>query len=134
MMLRLLGVNFPVTVPIGTGLQLPHGAVGLVVHERCRIGAAVRLYQGVTLGRADIHLPEAETEDGGGIELADNVTIGAGAVVLFRSGQTLHIGSHAVIGANSVVTVNVPSAEIWAGNPARKVGEVRRPPHSVQDS
>lgn len=33
------------------------------------------------------------------------------------------IGEGAIIGARAVVTKNVPPFEIWAGNPARKVGE-----------
>ena len=35
------------------------------------------------------------------------------------------IGVHSVIGAGSIVTQNVPDNEIWAGNPARKIGDVR---------
>ena len=50
-------------------------------------------------------------------------TIGAdvwiGANVIVKSGVT--IGTGAVVGAGSVVTHDVPSYEIWAGNPARKI-------------
>ena len=34
------------------------------------------------------------------------------------------VGDYSVIGAGSVVTKNVPDYEIWAGNPAIKIGEV----------
>ena len=53
------------------------------------------------------------------IPVGDDVWLGAGAVVV--AGVT--IGEGAVIGANSVVTRDVPSNEIWAGAPARKIGE-----------
>jgi acetyltransferase-like isoleucine patch superfamily enzyme len=43
--------------------------------------------------------------------------IGVGSVVM----QGLSIGRGAVIGANSVVTKDVPAYEIWAGIPARKI-------------
>ena len=43
--------------------------------------------------------------------------IGVGSVVM----QGLSIGRGAVIGANSVVTRDVPAYEIWAGIPARKI-------------
>lgn len=43
----------------------------------------------------------------------------AGAVIL--PGVT--IGDCAVIGAGAVVTRDVPAFEVWAGNPARKIGE-----------
>ena len=119
--LRNLGISIPSAVRMGEGLQLPHGAVGLVVHEATVIGAACRLYQGVTLGRADVHLPTDRCSAGGGIVLGDRVLIGANAVVLFRSGSSLVIGDDAVIGANSLVTTSVPAGEVWAGNPARCV-------------
>lgn len=45
--------------------------------------------------------------------------IGAGAIVL----PGLVICEDAIVGAGAVVTKNVPANEIWAGNPARKIGE-----------
>lgn len=44
-------------------------------------------------------------------------SIGAGAVILCG----IEIGESAVIGAGSVVTKNVPTGELWVGNPARFV-------------
>ncbi|MBT2552822.1 DapH/DapD/GlmU-related protein [Arthrobacter sp. ISL-5] len=118
---RALGVNIPPSVNIGEDLGLPHGAVGLVVHERSQIGARVKLYQGVTLGRSDTHLAPEHTNPGGGIQVGDDVIIGANSTVLFRSGEVLSIGDRAVVGANSVVLRSIPAGEIWAGNPARRV-------------
>jgi serine O-acetyltransferase len=122
--LRILGINIPRETEIGSGIRLPHGAVGLVVHERAVIGNNVKLYQGVTIGRADTHLPSSKTGMGGTVRVHDDALIGAGAVVLFRSGQTVEIGKGAVIGANAVVLGDVGDGEIWAGNPARLVGKV----------
>jgi acetyltransferase-like isoleucine patch superfamily enzyme len=45
-----------------------------------------------------------------------------GARCLILAGCQI-IGKGAVIGAGSVVTKNVPAYEIWAGNPAKKIGE-----------
>lgn len=53
------------------------------------------------------------------VVLGNDVWIGAGTCVL--PGVVVHDG--AVIGANSVVTGDVPAYEIWAGNPARKISE-----------
>lgn len=120
-LLRILGVSIPRTVLVGDGLSLAHGAVGLVVHEDTVLGARVKLYQGVTLGRSDVHsVPEAH---GGRVIVGDDVVIGANAVVLFRSGQVLNVGTGAVVGAGSVLLQSVGEGEVWAGNPARKVGE-----------
>ena len=49
------------------------------------------------------------------ISISDDVWIGRGAVIL----QGVTIGRGAVIGANSVVTKDVPAMEVWAGAPAR---------------
>ncbi len=54
-----------------------------------------------------------------GVVLKDDVWLGAGVVVL--PGVT--IGTGAVIGANAVVTKDVPEYEIHGGVPARKIGE-----------
>jgi acetyltransferase-like isoleucine patch superfamily enzyme len=54
-----------------------------------------------------------------GVVLEDDVWLGAGVVV--TSGVKIACG--AVIGSNAVVTKDIPEYEIWAGVPARKVGE-----------
>jgi acetyltransferase-like isoleucine patch superfamily enzyme len=46
--------------------------------------------------------------------------IGVSAIIL---GGVQYIGEGAVIGAGAVVTKFVPDFEVWAGNPARKIGE-----------
>lgn len=47
-------------------------------------------------------------------------SIGANATIL----GGLTIGENALIGAGSVVTKDVPSNELWVGNPARKVKNI----------
>ena len=49
------------------------------------------------------------------ISIGDDVWIGRGSVIL----QGVTIGTGSVIAANSVVTKDVPSMEVWAGVPAR---------------
>ncbi len=122
--LKLLGIELPRSVKRGTDLTLAHGAVGLVVHERTRIGDRVRLYQGVTIGRADVHRRDQSGK--GGVVICDDVIIGANAIVLFASGETRTIGEGALIGAGSIVNSDVPAWEIWAGAPARRVAERSR--------
>lgn len=51
--------------------------------------------------------------------IGDNVVIAEDAVIL---PSVSYIGHHAVIGNSAVVTHDVPDGEIWAGNPARKIG------------
>ena len=59
--LKLLGVEIPLSVRIGRDLELAHGGFGVVIHPRTTIGDRVKIYPGVGLGRADIHLPAAQS-------------------------------------------------------------------------
>lgn len=56
--------------------------------------------------------PSMKTIIGSDVWVADNVMIKAG----------VNIGNGAIIGMGAVVTKDVPSYEIWAGNPARCIG------------
>ena len=47
-------------------------------------------------------------------KVCKGASIGANAVIL----PGITIGERAIVGAGSVVTQNIPSDEIWAGNPA----------------
>ncbi len=52
--------------------------------------------------------------------IGNNVSIGSNCTIL----GGISIGDHAVIGAGSVVTKNIPNGEVWAGNPAKKLYDV----------
>lgn len=53
------------------------------------------------------------------VEIGRFVTIGAGAVIT----ESVSLGEGAFIGAGAVVTRSVPAWEVWAGVPARKIGD-----------
>ncbi len=54
-----------------------------------------------------------------GIIVGDDVWLGAGSVIT----AGVSIGKGAVVGANAVVTRDIPAYEIWAGVPAKKICE-----------
>ena len=83
--LKLLGVEIPLSVRIGRDLELAHGGFGVVIHPRTTIGDRVKIYPGVGLGRADIHLPAAQSAFEG-IQVEDDVILATGAKVLCKVG------------------------------------------------
>lgn len=93
------GADIPINSRIGGGLLLPHPN-GVVVHPEAELGPNCLLFQQVTIA--------------GGARLGGHVDVGAGAKVL-----GVAVGDHARIGANAVVTHDVPSSVTVVGIPAR---------------
>lgn len=54
------------------------------------------------------------------IQIGNDVFVGANSIIL----KGVSIGDRAIIGAGSVVTKNIPSDEIWAGNPIKKIRSI----------
>ena len=83
--------------------------MGIVIGETAEIGDNVMLYHGVTLGG------QVLTQTKRHPTVCDNVTIGAGAKVL----GPVVIGEGSAVGANAVVTKDVPPHSIAVGIPAK---------------
>jgi serine O-acetyltransferase len=122
-LLKLLGSEIPMSVEIGEGFLLEHGGHGVVIHSKAKIGKGVHVYQGVTIGRADIFQP-MEKSKFEGILIEDDVILCPGCKILCKEG-VLKVGAGTVVGANAVLLESTGENEIWAGSPARCVG--RRP-------
>lgn len=102
------GIEIHPGAQIGKGLIIDHG-MGVVIGETAVIGDDCLIYHGVTLGgTGKQHKKRHPT-------LGNNVMIGAGSKVL----GNIYIGDHAKIGANSVVTKDVPPHSSVVGIPAR---------------
>ncbi len=123
-LLKLLGVEIPRSVAVGRDFELAHGGVGVVIHSRATIGDRVKIYPGVTLGRADIHLP-IEQSRFEGIVVEDDVILSPGAKVLCKEG-VLRVRRGSIVGANAVLLESTGEEEIWAGVPARCIGKRER--------
>ncbi len=101
----ITGADIPINCNIGGGLLIPHPN-GIVIHPDAIIGPNCLILQQVTIG----------TIDGGGKPIIEgHVDIGAGAKVL----GGIRIGSHAKIGANAVVLIDVPAGKTAVGIPAK---------------
>jgi serine acetyltransferase len=83
------------------GIKFPH-PLGIVIGDGVRIGKEVRIYQNVTIGLLKNTPAHEAREEYPTIE--DGVIIYAGAVIA----GPITIGSGATIGANSVITHDVP--------------------------
>jgi len=118
--LKLLGAEIPLTVKIGPDFLLEHGGFGVVIHSKTVIGARVKIYPGVSVGRADIYRPMQQSRFEG-IVIEDDVILCPGARVLGKEG-VLRVRKGTVIGANAVLLQSTGENEIWAGMPARCVG------------
>jgi serine O-acetyltransferase len=119
-LLKLLGVEIPREVQIGRDFELAHGGFGVVIHPSTKIGERVKIYPGVTLGRADIQYP-MERSKFEGITIEDDVILSPGVKVLCKEG-ILRVGSGTVVGANAVLINSTGENEIWVGIPAKCVG------------
>jgi acetyltransferase-like isoleucine patch superfamily enzyme len=115
-----------VTLEIGDGT----GATGYCVFSACsqvRIGPSVLMGRGIHImdhnhgrGRPDVPIIDQELEDVAPVEIGAGAWLGDHAIVL--PGVT--IGRGAVIGANSVVTTDVPERSVAVGAPARVVSQL----------
>jgi serine O-acetyltransferase len=120
-LLKVLGAEIPLSVSVGEDFVLAHGGVGVVVHPNTQIGDRVKIYQGVTLGRADTYnsIEQSQFE---GIVIENDVIISPGAKVLCKKGiLTVKCGS--IIGSNAVLLESTGEDEVWAGIPAKCVGK-----------
>ncbi|MEL7238669.1 MAG: serine O-acetyltransferase [Planctomycetota bacterium] len=104
---NVYGIELPYSVKLGRRVVVEHQGT-IVVHGDCVIGDDCFLRQGVTMGNKNLDRPrEAPT-------LGDGVNVGAGAKLLGK----IHIGDCAAIGANAVVTKDVPAKHVAVGIPA----------------
>jgi serine O-acetyltransferase len=104
-----------VTADIGAGFLIAHVG-GLVIGGKTRIGKNCDVRQNVTFGgNFKKTSPDGRTQPW----LEDNISVGAGAVIL----GPVKVGFNSIIGANSVVTRDVPENVIVFGVPAQIIKE-----------
>jgi serine O-acetyltransferase len=114
----LTGIEIHPKAKIGKNLFIDHG-MGVVIGETSEIGDNVTIYHMATLGGI---APSINSNDQRNIKrhptIEDEVVIGSGAQVL----GPVRVGRCAKIGANAVVTKDVPEKAVMVGIPAKNVG------------
>ena len=104
------GAEIPLNSDLGVGVTFPHPN-GVVIHPNAHISAGCMIMQQVTIG-----VKGGNNDDAPYLE--HGVDVGAGAKIL----GNIRIGANSIIGANAVVTGDVPANSIVAGIPARIIG------------
>ena len=114
----LTGIEIHPNAKIGKNLFIDHG-MGVVIGETSDIGDNVTIYHMATLGGI---APSINSDNQRNIKrhptLKENVVVGSGAQIL----GPLVVGKNAKIGANAVVTKDVPENAVMVGIPAKNVG------------
>ena len=114
----LTGIEIHPKAKIGKNLFIDHG-MGVVIGETSEIGDNVTIYHNVTLGGI---APSINSNDQRNTKrhptLENNVVVGSGAQIL----GPIIIKKNSLIGANAVVTKDVPENAVMIGIPAKNVG------------
>lgn len=139
-------VSFGDHCRLGRDVHLETGAGARIVigdHVRINAGCFLVAHAGITIGSHTLIGEYAAIRDGNHglapdrpireqpidaapIEIGEDAWIGRGAAVL----KGVRLGAGAVVGANSVVTRDVPSGAVVVGSPARLLRQ--RPPRAGQ--
>ena len=127
----LTGIEIHPGAKIGKNLFIDHG-MGVVIGETSEIGDNVTIYHMATLGGI---APSINSNNQRQIKrhptLGDCVVVGSGAQIL----GPVMIGANAKVGANAVVTKDVPENAVMVGIPAKNVGTATQEfkPYAVEE-
>ena len=127
----LTGIEIHPGAKIGKNLFIDHG-MGVVIGETSEIGDNVTIYHMATLGGI---APSINSNQQRMVKrhptLNDCVVVGSGAQIL----GPVVIGANAKVGANAVVTKDVPENAVMVGIPAKNVGTATKEfkPYAVED-
>lgn len=95
------------TCSIGEGTRIAYGGIGVLIHKDSKIGRFCNIGTNVTIASASC------TED--------YVYIATGSRIV---GKKITIGSFSIIGANAVVTDNIPPYSVVAGIPGKIINRI----------
>ena len=135
---NLYGCRIGDNTKVGTFVEIQKG---VVIGARCKISSHSFLCEGVIIEDevfighgvkfTNDRFPRATTLDG---RLKDDddwkliktvihhrASIGSGAILMCG----ISVGSGAIVGAGAVVTQDIPAGQIWVGNPARYLRDIR---------
>ncbi len=92
--------SIPLVSKIGDNIIFPHGLSGIFISRGATIGNNCTIFHQVTIGSNTL----ADSKKSGAPTIGDNCYIGAGAKII----GNVHIGNNVRIGANAIVTMDIP--------------------------
>lgn len=107
----LFNCSVPASCTIGEGTKFGYGGMAVILHARTKIGKNCIIGSCVTIGGKSgwYEVPV----------IGDNVEIHSGAKII----GPVRIGNNVIIGANAVVTKDIPDNCVVAGIPAKIIKE-----------
>ncbi|MER2599295.1 MAG: serine O-acetyltransferase [Caldilineales bacterium] len=106
------GISIPPRTKIGSGFYIGHFG-NIVVNPYSEIGKNCNISPGVTIGQAN------RGRNKGYPIIGDNVYIGPGAKII----GAVRIGNDVAIGANCVVTKDIPDNSVVVGIPGKVISQ-----------
>jgi serine O-acetyltransferase len=106
------GISIDYRTEIGPGFYVGHFGT-IVINGRARIGRNCNVSQGITIGVSN------RGDRKGVPTIGDNVYIGPGAKLF----GAIHVGDNVAVGANCVVTKDVPDSSVVVGVPGRVISQ-----------
>ena len=98
--LTLHNASVPIESRIASCPSFPHGISGIFISAGAEIGRNCTIFHQVTIGSNTLE----GSKNQGAPKIGDNVFIGCGAKII----GGVHVGNNACIGANCVVTHDIP--------------------------
>lgn len=105
-------------IEIGNGCGFSGTVIGAALH--IKLGDNVRCGANTLITDSDWHSDDYRTGEDKPVIIEDNVWLGYGVKVL----KGVRIGKNSLIGANSVVTKDIPANVVAVGNPCRVIKQL----------
>lgn len=116
---HLGGVNIGENVEIGCCTAIARGTLSnTIIENYAKIDNLVHIAHNVYVKKGAFIIACAELS--GGVEVGENAWVAPNSC----THQKIKIGDSAIIGLGAVVTKDVPSKTVYAGNPARKLKDI----------
>lgn len=118
-LLRASGAKIGKNTMISLGAKIDTRRGQVVIGDNCLIthGCYILSHDGAA------HVINSEDDGKGKIVIGNNVFVGVNSVIL----RNVTIGDHSIIGAGSLVNIDIPEGVVAAGNPIKILKEIPKP-------